>query len=99
MPDLPFKGRGYRYSGRDERKQQKTAEKNRMVAAIARHANKLVADNPREIQQLYFASIAHELGYDVEIVRHALSKGGYNGITLRVTDEDRSALSPYKIEV
>lgn len=96
MARLPFVGQTYRYSGQDERKRQKIADKNRMIAAAAKIANQLAADNPNEIQQIYFADIAHKLGCDVEIVRYALSDGGSNGITFRVTERDRELLTRYK---
>lgn len=98
MPDLPLVGKGYRYAGRDERKHQQVAEKNRLVVAISRHANHKIAHNPRDIQVISFASIAHEVGCDIEVVRHALSNGGANGITVFVTDEDRQELDRYNAQ-
>lgn len=93
MPNLPLVARVYTYTGRDERRQIKTAEKNRYAYAAVRLANELVAKNSSDIQQLYFASLAAQLRCDVEIVRHALSEyGGFNGFTIRVDDEDRLRL-------
>lgn len=57
----------------------------------------MISDNPKEIQVISYASIARAVGCEIEIVRHALSeRGGHNGITIRVTAEDREALIPYK---
>ena len=98
MTRIPFVGQPYRYRGRDLTKQRRTAEKNHLVQRIAKHANTLVANDPSELQTLFFASIALDLSCDVEIVRHALSDGGYNGITFRVTLEDRIALEEFKTD-
>lgn len=92
MTEVPLRGRGYRYSGRDEDKRRATAAKNRAVAEITRHANRLLADNPRELQQLSFHLIATELGYELETVRHAIGDGGANGLTVRITEEQRKEL-------
>ena len=94
--DFPFRGTIYSYRGRDENKRRRTIEKNKCVEKIERYINEQVANNPDEMQQLMFANIALKLGIDVEIVRHAVSDGGYNGITFRVTDEDREHLERFK---
>jgi hypothetical protein len=55
--------------------------------------NRKIANDPSESQQLMFGSIAIELGIDAAEVWDALSDGGQNGITIRVTEADRLALA------
>lgn len=96
MTNIPLRGSGYSYRGSNELKRLRTAEKNKLVAKITAHANTKIANDPSEIQMLSFGFIALDLDCDVEIVRYALSNGGYNGLTIRVTPEDRKALAAFK---
>lgn len=92
MTQLPLRPNLYPYRGANPEKQRRTAELNRLAHKIARHANQMIADDPAEIQTLLFRSIASDLGIDVTIVRHVLD-GGHNGLTVRVTAQDREAIA------
>jgi hypothetical protein len=63
---------------------------------VADYVNRKLANNPSEVQQLMFGFIADDLGLDEDTVRGAISDGGYNGITIRVTAGERYALAGYK---
>jgi hypothetical protein len=76
--------------------QSKNAEANERARRIVDYVNHLIANNPEEQQQYLFAYIAMDLNVDVADVRSAIEAGGHNGISLRVTPEDRLALSRYK---
>jgi hypothetical protein len=67
-----------------------------MAHRVAEHVNMLIANNPDAIQEHMFASIAHDLGLSTDQVRSAISDGGYNGITIRVTEDARRELVRYK---
>lgn len=82
-----------RYRGSNESIRRKTAQFNEIAQRIADHVNAQITNDPREIQQYLFGMIAIELGVDVELVREAISNGGYNGITLRIAEEGRAALA------
>jgi len=96
LSNLPVRPHLKNYRGSKENLRRKTDEYNRTAHRVADHVNRLVADNPDEIQQYFFASLAVDLGFDVEDIRHAISEGGYNGRTFCVTEEDRRELEPYK---
>ena len=64
---------------------------NRAMDRIVDYVNGLILADPNEMQTYHFAFIAIDLNCDVELVREALYDG-YNGLTVRVTDEDRDAL-------
>lgn len=83
------------YRGSKISLQRKAANFNDTANKIADHLNKLIANNPDDVQQYLFGYIASDLGLDVDTVRKVLP-GGYNGITLRVSAEDRRALQSYK---
>jgi hypothetical protein len=95
MATLPFTGRFFGYTGRNEQKRELAAHKTAMSARIARHANELVANDPDELQQILFGYIANDLACSLELVRQTLSGGGSNGITFRVTSADRERLQPF----
>lgn len=96
MPNLPLRPNLRDYRGQKEILRRRNDEYNRIAQRVADHVNRLVADDPDEIQQYFFGSIAIDLGLDVDDVRSAISNGGYNGITLRVTEDDRRAMAGYK---
>jgi hypothetical protein len=95
MATLPFTGRLFRYSGRNEQKRDLAARKTAMSARIARRANEMVANDPDELQQILFGELVNELGCSLELVRQTLSDGGSNGITFRVRPGDRERLQPF----
>jgi hypothetical protein len=84
------------YRGSKENLRRKTAQQNATGHRIARHVNTLVANNPAEIQQYIFAMIAHDLGIATDEVRSAISDGGYNGITICVTEDARREMNRFK---
>ena len=96
MAYLPFTPNFYKYGGRDERKRQRVAEKNRIIEKIIRRANEITANNPDEDQQILYGFLAIEMKCDEAIVRDAFSGGGYNGISFRVTADDRQRLEQFK---
>jgi len=91
MPNLPITPRFKHYRGAKENLQRKSHEAARTARLIADHVNKLIANNPDQIQQYMFANIAHDLGVTTEQVRSAISTGG-NGITIGVDEDDRREL-------
>ncbi|MBZ9925017.1 hypothetical protein [Mesorhizobium sp. BR1-1-4] len=96
MPILPLVPHVSRYRGGKRDLQLKNAQANALAQRVAEHVNKLIADDPRELQQYFFANIARDLGVSVEVVRGAISDGGHNGITIRIDAEDRIALARYR---
>lgn len=95
MPNLPLQPSLRNYRGSNEARRRKITEYNRVAHRVAEHVNRLIANDPKEIQQYFFASLAHDLGFDVDDVRSAISDGGYNGITFGVTEDDRKELARY----
>ena len=93
---LPIRPRYDTYRGAKPNLQRQAAEFNRLANKIADHFNVLIANKPDEMQQYIYGYVAIDLGVDVEMVRRVILGGGYNGITLRVTEEDRRALQSYK---
>lgn len=98
MPVLPLVPHVSRYRGGKRDLQLKNAQANAVAQRVADHINRLIADDPHELQQYLFANIARDLGVSVDVVRAAISDGGYNGITIRVSADDRVALARYKHE-
>ena len=96
MPGVPLQPRIKSYRGAKPELQRKNAEENERARKIVDYVNKLIADNPDEMQQYLFGYIAIDLKVDVEHVRAAIETGGSNGISLRVTLADRPSLEPYK---
>lgn len=97
MPGVPIQPRIKSYRGAKPALQRKNAEENERARRIVDYVNHLIANNPEEQQQQYlFGYIAIDLKVDVEQVRSAIEAGGYNGISLRVTPDDRPALERYK---
>lgn len=94
MVELPIQPRFKRYRGAKPNLQRKAAEEYSAAKKIADHVNTLIANDPSEIQQYIFARIALDLRVEADEVRRALP-GGYNGLTLRVTEADRRALVSY----
>lgn len=95
MPDLPITACRKSYRGAKQALQRKTADLNRQIAIIERHANQLIAESPAEFQRLSFGLIALDLRVDEDLVRFALSDGGTNGRLVHVTAEDRERLAEY----
>lgn len=96
MTALPLQPRLKSYRGAKEQLQRRTTDFNRMAQRVVDHVNTLIANDPREVQMYIFANIAIDLGLTTDEVRSAIYHGGYNGITVGVTDEDRIALARYK---
>jgi hypothetical protein len=95
MVHLPLTARFTDYRGSKDNLRRKATENAVTARRIADHVNGLIANNPDDVQQYFFASIAHDLGVSDEDVRSAISDGGYNGMTLRVTEYDRRELARY----
>jgi hypothetical protein len=96
MPILPLRPRLKSYRGSKENLHRKNTDYNAMASRVAEHLNTLIANNPDEIQQYFFGMIALDLGLTVEQVWSAISDGGHNGITIRVTEQDRQGMARYK---
>lgn len=95
MSIFPLQGRYKPYRGAKENLRRKMLDEAATAHRIAEHVNKLVANNPDEIQQYMYASIARDLGVTTEEVRRAIPHGGYNGVTFGVRDLEREALKGY----
>lgn len=95
MATLPFTGRLFHYSGKSLQKRDLAARNTAISARIARYANEQVANDPDELQQILFGYIVNQLGCSLDLVRQTLSDGGSNGITFRVTTEDRQRLQQF----
>lgn len=96
MPLLPLTPDFKVYRGSKENLRRKATEYNAIAQRVADHVNTLVANNPDEIQQYMFASIARDLRLTIDQVRSAIPDGGYNGITFSVLEAERQALARYK---
>lgn len=96
MTMFPIRPHLRSYRGANQRKQSATAEYNRQASRVAEYLNTKVANDPTSPQVYSFGILARELGVDVDLVREAISDGGYNGISFAVTPEARRALEPYK---
>jgi hypothetical protein len=96
MAHLPFEARLKQYRGAKETLRRKCAEENRARMKVAKHVNRLVANDPSEVQQILFGYIAADLGVTKDQVRNAIGDGGSNGITFRVTERAREMLARYK---
>lgn len=96
MPNLPIKPNVKSYRGLKEKLHRRVEMRNRMAHRVIDHVNRLIANNPAEAQEYFFGTIAGDLGLTAEDVCAAITDGTYNGITLRVTEDDRRALSRYK---
>jgi len=98
MIDFPIRAHIKSYRGANPKKQADNVAHNLAAQRVARHLNMLVANDPAENQVHSFASMAIDLGVTVELVRSAISDGGYNGITLKVTPADREKLEEFRTE-
>ena len=96
MPQLPVQPRFKSYLGSKENLRRKAAEHNAMAQRVADYVNSLAANNPNEIQQYTFSTIARDLGFTTDQVRSAIGDGGYNGITFGVRKAEREALAAIK---
>jgi hypothetical protein len=96
MGALPLRPNLKFYRGSKRHLQRKNAEYNAMAERVADYVNALIANNPNEIQQYLFGTIASDLGLTVDQVRSAISDGGYNGITVGVREDARRALARYR---
>lgn len=96
MVDLPLRPRLNAYRGAKPNMQRKAAEENLVAHRVCNHLNRLIANDPAEVQQYIFAEIAIDLMLPVEVVRRAIPGGGYNGITVGVRSSDRARMSQFK---
>lgn len=96
MSQLPIRPRLKTYRAAKENLRRRTAEYNAMAMRVTDHLNREIANDPGEIQQYSFALLAIDLRLTTDQVRSAISNGGYNGITVGVTPQDREAMARYK---
>lgn len=96
MPNLPLRPNLSSYRGAKENLRRKNLEKNALAHRIAYYVNRLIANDPTELQQYIFATIAMDIDVATDDVRSAISDGGYNGITIRVTERDRKMLEQFR---
>ncbi len=96
MPSLPIRPNLKHYSGAKDSIRRKVNEHNAKLQRIADHLNRLIADNPNEMQQHLYGYIAIDLGVSLQDVQEASPEGGSNGITLRVRPEDRPLMERYR---
>lgn len=96
MPLLPLRPRVKGYRGSKPELQRKAAREAATEVRIAEWFNRQIANNPSEVQVHIFADAAHALGVTVEQVRNAVGDGGHNGITIRVTEQDRAELARFR---
>lgn len=95
MTLLPLKPHFRPYRGSNERKSRKCINYNNTAQSVADYINVRIVKDSSEVQIYFFGMIAIELGVSEELVHEAISDGGSNGITIRVTDEDRVSLLSY----
>lgn len=95
MAFLPISPKLDSYRGGDARKKRRRDEWNALANRIADHLNRRIATDPAERQQYLFHEIAGRVGCAVDDVRRAIGDGGWNGITIGVTDRDREMLRPF----
>ncbi len=93
MTSLPITPRIKHYRGAKPHLAAKMNERNGLAHRVAEHMNRIIAGDPAEVQQLLFATIANDLGVSKEEVRSSVNEGGSNGVTLRVTPEQRALLA------
>lgn len=96
MPILPLSPHLKTYQGAKPELRRKNSAANATAVRIAEYVNGLIANNPDDLQQYYFASIASDLDVTTDQVRNAISDGGFNGITISVRAEDRQKLKRYE---
>jgi hypothetical protein len=96
MALLPLEPRVKGYGGAKPDLQRKAAERGARARRITDWRNRQIANNPADVQTHIFALAALELGVATEQVREAVGGGGHNGITLRVTEQDRAALARFR---
>jgi hypothetical protein len=92
MTQLPLQARLQNIRGSTERARRRVIDHNAMARRVVDHLNRLIANNPERNQQYFWADIARELSLSPEEVERAVMYGGHNGITIAVSDEDRTAL-------
>jgi hypothetical protein len=95
---LPIQPKYDLYRGTDKKKLKRQRDFDDLAEKIALHANKELANNPSDLQTIYFSKIANEMNIkDVETVWRAISKdASKNGLTIRVTLDEREALAALK---
>lgn len=96
MSQVPLVPRLKTYRGSKPDLRRKCAEQNARAQRIVDHINRLIANDPAEMQQYLWGFVALDLGVTPEQVGDAVTGGGHNGISIRVTDADRAALERYK---
>jgi hypothetical protein len=100
MPTLPIKPKLKCYRGLKEKLHRKIENHNRIAYRVTNHINKLIANNPDEMQEYLFDVLVADLSLTTDEVHAAIMEGDGitvrdEGITVRVTNEDRRALAPY----
>lgn len=72
------------YRGANPSKRQKTVERNLIAAKLEEHINARVLQQTSEYQIYLYHEIAHETGFDIEIVREICFgiDCGHNGFTV-----------------
>jgi hypothetical protein len=96
MSQIPIMPALAEYRGSKDNLRRKAAEHNLMARRVVDHLNTLIANDPSDMQQFIFASVARDLGLTADEVQSAVRYGGHNGITVCVTDEDRKVLARFK---
>jgi len=94
MPQLPIQPHFKSY-GRSERTREKAIEFNRMAQRVADYVHEQILATARDVQVYSYFSIAQPLGLEVEQVRAAIGRGGFNGITFGVDAADREAIEAH----
>jgi len=98
MPNLPIRPNLKYYCGLKEKLYRKINQRNRVAYRVTDYVNKLIADNPAEAQEYFFDKIAADLTLTPNDVCAAITDECHEGITVRVTNEDRRALAFYKVQ-
>lgn len=83
MVSHPIRLKREHYSGRDQRKRQKAADKNRVASELESYINGLLLRQVAPIEVYDFAEIADATGYSMELVSDLgySIDGGSNGFT------------------
>ncbi len=95
MSQIPLQPRLDAYNGSDERKSRKAREHNDLAKQVVAHLHRSLARLPNGTHQFLWADIADETEIPVDRVREMVRFGGHNGITIAISDDERSHLSRY----
>jgi hypothetical protein len=95
MSRLPLQPRLKNITGSTERARRKIIDDNARATRVVELLHRLIAQNPERDQQYHWADVARQLSLSADEVRESVMYGGHHGITIAVSDDDRTFLSRY----